>query len=79
MGYNWETEAAEIKDSASKAMSKMNARVHSTVKVEVKAYGKQLTFTTTEDRLDRLKALVYSRFNGEITKIEWKNGCKYSN
>ena len=75
-GFDWERETAAVRESAIRARAKMNARVHSTVTVEAVAHGKQLIFTTTASRLDRLKILIENRFDGVITKIEYKNECK---
>lgn len=68
-GFDWGRETAEVRESAIKAREKMNARVHSTVTVYAETYGREVVFTTTPERLERLKETITTRFAGVIKKI----------
>ena len=68
-GFDWKRETAAVRESAIRARAKMKERVHSTVTVYAESCGKQIVFTTTPERLDRLKETIKTRYDGKITKI----------
>ena len=68
-GFNLGREIENVKEEAVKAKAKMNARVHSTVKVYAEICGKPLIFTTTDERTEKLKSTIENTLHGIVKKI----------